>query len=583
MAGKVFNTLNAIGSDSLAKEISSMYDTYNSQRNSKINDWVELRGYLFATDTSKTTNSKLPWKNKTTRPKLTQIRDNLSANYMSALFPNDDWLRWEGKTLESESRDKRNAILAYMSNKIKLSKFRQVVQQLLLDYIDYGNCFADVEYVREYSIDKDGNKVPNYIGPKAVRISPLDIVFNPLADSFKNSPKITRTLKSYGELKREIELKLGTEYLNEIFDRSDSFRSHASSFTTSDWAKAKGYTVDGFGSLQEYYGSGLVEILEFEGDIFDTTTGEYHHNRLITVIDRRYVIRNINNPSWLSGGTKVHAGWRKRPDTLWAMGPLDNIVGMQYRIDHLENLKADAMDLAVFPPLVITGNVEEFNYGPLEEIYVGEGGSVQELGRNLNGVITANNEIALLEAKMEELAGSPRETMGIRTAGEKTAYEVQQLLTAAGRMFQEKLTNFEVDVLEPLLNAMLEISVRNLDSVDVIRVMDDDYGIFDFLSITKEDITAEGILRPVGARHFTAQSMLLQNLTGVFNSQIGQVIMPHISSMKLAKMVEDVVGLERYALFSENAKIYEEVDRQRLVQTAQENLAVEATEPGLSG
>ena len=27
---------------------------------------------------------------------LTQIRDNLHANYLDALFPNDDWMKWEG-------------------------------------------------------------------------------------------------------------------------------------------------------------------------------------------------------------------------------------------------------------------------------------------------------------------------------------------------------------------------------------------------------------------------------------------------------------------------------------------------------
>lgn len=55
----------------------------------------------------------------------------------------------------------------------------------------------------------------------------------------------------------------------------------------------------------------------------------------------------MSSRNWLGKTSIVHAGWRYRPDNLWAMGPLDNIVGMQYRIDHLENLKADAMDLAV--------------------------------------------------------------------------------------------------------------------------------------------------------------------------------------------------------------------------------------------
>ena len=44
---------------------------------------------------------------------------------------------------------------------------------------------------------------------------------------------------------------------------------------------------------------------------------------------------------------------------------------------------------------------------------------------------------------MEMLAGAHREAMGIRSAGEKTAFEVQSLMTAAGRNFQPKTAPFE--------------------------------------------------------------------------------------------------------------------------------------------
>lgn len=136
------------------------------------------------------------------------------------------------------------------------------------------------------------------------------------------------------------------------------------------------------------------------------------------------------------------------------MGPLDNLVGMQYRIDHLENVKADAMDLAVMPPLVISGEVEQFAWGPNAEIHIDENGSVTELARNVQWVIQADNAIDRLEMRMEQYAGAPREAMGIRTAGEKTAFEVQQLNNAAGRIFQEKTTTFEIELLEKVLNAM---------------------------------------------------------------------------------------------------------------------------------
>lgn len=549
-----------------------------------MNDKVELRQYLFATDTTHTSNAKLPWKNKTTRPKLTQIRDNLHANYLSALFPNEDWMRWEGFSEDAETLEKKRVITGYMQNKLRMSDFRNIVSQLLYDYIDYGNAFADVDMVVENKEDPEtGERIPQFIGPKAKRISPLDIVFNPLAASFEQSPKIVRYIKTIGELKKELEHYPENQHFSEAIARSEEVRRRAHAYSKADWAKAQGYLVDGFGSLQAYYTSNYVEIIEFEGDIHDSDTGEFLENQVITVIDRAHILRKETKTRWISGSAKVHCGWRKRPDTLWAMGPLDNLVGMQYRIDHLENIAADAMDLAVQPPVVVSGDVEDFDWHPGAVIYAGEGGLVTELGKNLNGVMVAKQDIALLEDKMEELAGAPREAMGIRTPGEKTAFEVEQLMTAAGRIFQEKITQFEIDILEPLLNSMLETARRNLDSSDIIRVLDEELEIPVFLTITKEDITSEGKLRPVGARHFSAQSQLIQNLTGIFNSPIGGMIQKDVSPKALAKLVEEVLGLERYALFSDNAMLIEQAEAQKMQHDLEEDVADNAMTPGLRG
>jgi hypothetical protein len=581
---KVLELKGLLEQHTLAANISYLYDNWQQQRHEWMQEKIELRKYLFATDTSKTSNSKLPWKNTTTRPKLTQIRDNLHANYMTALFPNDDWMRWEGYSQEAETLEKKKVITTYLKNKIRLSDFRSIISQLLYDYIDYGNAIADVDMMVEYKEDKQtGEMIPQFIGPRAKRISPYDIVINPLAPSFAESPKITRYIKSIGELKKEVETMPESSHYKKAIAKSDEIRRRSHAYSQSDWAKAAGYQVDGFGNLQEYYQTDYVEILEFEGDIHDASTDTFYQNYVITVIDRAHIIRMEPKERWLSGSSKVHSGWRKRPDTLWAMGPLDNLVGMQYRIDHLENISADAMDLAIHPPVVIAGNVEEFDWHPGAEIYAGEGGIVTELGKNLNGVIAAKQDIAALEAKMEELAGAPRETMGIRTPGEKTAFEVQSLMTAASRIFQEKITQFEVDILEPLLNSMLEIARRNMEASDVIRVMDDDVGVVTFMTITKEDITAEGKIRPIGARHFIAQAQLLQNLTGVFNSPIGQMIQKDVSPKAMTKLVEDILGLERYSLFYDNAMLIEQAESQKVASNLEEDVAANATTPGLQG
>ena len=581
MSGKIAELENILTRDLLATAVSELYSDNHNQRQSWIAENAELRDFLFATDTSKTSNKSLPWKNSTTVPKLTQIRDNLHANYMAALFPNDNWLRWEGSDIESDTQDKVEAIESYMSNKLRESNFISTVSRLIYDYIDYGNAFADVEYVREIREDSiTGEEIPGYIGPRLVRISPLDHVINPTATSYKDSYKITRYIKTFGELKAEAEDMPDNEHFLAAVNKAEEVRSAAINghYSAEDFEKAQGFSVDGFGSLQSYFSSPYVELLEFEGDIHDPRTGRLLRNQIVTIIDRSHVIRQDLIPSWLGKGTKAHVGWRLRPDNLYAMGPLHNLVGMQYRIDHLENLKADVFDLIAYPPLIIRGDVEPFEWAPGSEIQVDEDSNVEMLRPDATA-LNADMQISMLQQQMEEMSGAPKQAMGIRTPGEKTAHEVQTLENAAGRIFQEKVSNFEINLIEPILNSMLEIARRNMDSSDVVRILDDDLGVARFISISKEDITAKGTVRPVGARHFASRAQLVQNLTGIFNTPVGQLITPHISAKNMAKLVEDVLGLKKFDLIKDNVAIFENAETQRLANQAQEDVEVEQITP----
>src|SRR5690554_3477871 len=565
--------------DDTSAWVANLWNKFHMQRAGKLEESLELRNYIFATDTTITTNQTLPWKNSTTLPKLCQIRDNLHSNYISSLFPNDEWLTWKGYSRSDSTKDKARAIESYMSNKARQSHFRTEMSKLLYDYIDYGNAFATVEFEASYKEMPDGQRVPDYIGPKVKRISPLDIVFNPLATSFRDTFKIVRSIKTLGELKVMAETYPENSFWKDAIRLREERMSKAGSYSSEDFQKAVGYQVDGFGSIFEYYQSDYVEILEFYGDFHNQGTGEIQTNQKITVVDRSYTVNQEDIPSWFGHAPIYHVGWRFRPDNLWAMGPLDNLVGMQYRIDHLENLKADAMDLLVHPPLKIIGEVEQFNWGPGAEIHIDENGDVQELGQNLQSILGANNEIALLEQRMEEFSGAPRQAMGIRTPGEKTAFEVQTLDNATGRIFQEKITTFEVELLEPVLNAMLETARRNLSQSDIIRVMNDDLGVETFLEVTREDITANGLLRPIGARHFAKQAQDLQNLVGVLNSPIGQMIGPHTSGVEMSKFISDVLGLKGWEIFRPNVAISEQAKTQQLMNQAMEDVEMAATSP----
>jgi hypothetical protein len=170
MTGKVLELENVLTPDRLATQLTERYVTWDGLRQIAKQDWEEIRRYVYATDTTQTTNNQLPWKNKTTVPKLCQIRDNLYANYTATLFPQRKWLIWEANEQDSNSVDKRDAITNYMSWVITQPGFKQEIDKLILDYIDFGNCFGTVEWADGRVEQKDRTQA-GYVGPMIVGVS----------------------------------------------------------------------------------------------------------------------------------------------------------------------------------------------------------------------------------------------------------------------------------------------------------------------------------------------------------------------------------------------------------------------------
>lgn len=585
-AGRVLQLEDVITKDNLGCALAEQFQTWYMFSEGQRNKWRELYKYIYATDTKTTSNSEAPWKNTTTTPKLTQIRDNLFANYMASIFPKRRWLKWEGANEESQTKDKEEAIQTYAEYMIDYPGFKDTLARLILDFIDNGNVFPTVDWLDE-RVDGPIKIQTGYVGPVVRRISPFDIVFNPTAPDFYRSPKFVRTLISLGDLKELLERITTddgeTKAAEDMFNYLMNIRQRVASFTGDLRSQDDFYRVDGFTSFRNYLQSGFCEVLTFYGDWFNTETGEFYKNHIIQVVDRHKVIRNEPNPSDLGYPSIFHAGWRLRQDNLWAMGPLENLVGLQYRLDHIENLKADFFDLIAFPPLKIKGYVEDFKWAPFAKIYVGDEGDV-DVVESQHNPLQANLELQVLEAKMEELAGAPKEAMGFRTPGEKTAYEVQRLENAASRIFQNKISQFEEQVLEPVLNAMLELARRKMDDTTV-RVIDDEYKIATFKSLTADDIAGAGRIRPVGARHFAEVAERVQNVTNFFSSAVAQNpnVMMHWSGIELSKMFEELLDLQEFKLVQPYIALTEQADAERLAnQHAEDTMMAVQTPSGLT-
>ena len=573
MTGRVTEVLDVIQPDSYATKIANDWITWNNLRQPKMSDWEEVRRYVYATNTGQTSNASLPWKNKTTIPKLCQIRDNLLSNYTATMFPNSVPVEWEANEKDADSKAKRDAITGYMQWVMSQPSFKSEMNKIVSDYIDYGNCIVTCEWTDQRVHQPSESVQAGYVGPSLKRISPLDIVFNPTAPTFESAPKIVKSVIGLGELKEMLERMSNDENRAEyeaIWKYLKEIRTEARE-SPGDWAQRDAlYNIDGFGSFQEYLASDSVEVLTFYGDMYDVERDILLKNHVITCIDRHKLIGKKPNPSFYGFPPIFHAPWRQKQDNLWGMGPLDNLVGMQYRIDHIENTKADVWDLVTYPVIKIKGFVEDFIWQPGAMINVSEEGDVDVVQPQVQ-IMQTDSEIGFYMNLMEEMAGAPKEAMGFRTPGEKTKYEVQRLENAASRVFQNKIKQFEEQIVERVLNAMLELSRRNLTGVLSIKVFDDELKAATFKSLTVEDITGIGRIRPVAARHFAEQAELIQNLTSMSQSPLFPLVQPHMSTIALAKMFERAFNVEQDSIFFPPwVGLVEQGEGQRMAQATQE-------------
>ena len=340
--------------DEVACKVVEMWTRYNDQRRLALTTNEETRKFMFATDIDSTSATILPHKNRTHLPKITEISDSLQGEYHTAALGTPDFFRY---LAPADELDKAQKIEKWVRQKLEDRKFRNTVgRELIADYVNFGNAFAQIEYVTD--ITPAGTTM--YKGFEVKRISPNDIVFNASAVSFSKAAKVFRIMMHIAEVANLPKEFPDSGFKLDAIKEAIKYRGNA---YLDDWVqviKERGLTMDGFSSWDTYFKQDMVELLIYFGDVYNPEDGALETRRIVYVMDRAHVIRNEPNKAPVGFDSLHHARWRIRTDNLWGQGPFDNLLGMQYRIDHLDNLKADVFDLIAHPIIVIKGDeVEE--------------------------------------------------------------------------------------------------------------------------------------------------------------------------------------------------------------------------------
>lgn len=574
----VITTLKLLTPENIADEISNLYVAYKGARSSWEREVLEIRAFVTATSTQTTENDQNGFSNNTTIPKIAHIATNLKANYAAHLFSNANWIHFEAFDKTAADQKARKLVEAYARTKARRKGYEEVLGTCLDDYVNAGCAFAQQRYIREYARLPDGQQgAVTYEGEVLDRIPPQDIVFDVTATSFQAANKIIRKTYSIGYIARLV-MEGNTEgfdqkLLDDIRTRHTMVRNAGISKTPTglDWQSIN-LKKDGFGDLLSYFRGDMIEVLEFYGDMYSMADGTYLPDHKIIVVDRVNVVSKIPNTSANGSDYIYYATPEKRPDNLMGMSPLARLIGMQFKLDKLENMRADIFDLIAHPTIVEKGSVDFYGVRgePDGRYVIDEDGDVRYLVPDTT-ILNADFQIRNTMEMMEELAGSPKTASGQRTAGEKTKFEMQLLDNGGNRIFRDRTVNFERNFIEPILNDMIQLGRDNIGTVDMVSSTSNEFGAEEFINISSDDLAVSGQLRARGSSLFAEKANALQNIIQIFSQPVAEKFAQHTSGLALAKTLEELGDYAQYGIITKNIAIQENAEAQQLANASQDN------------
>jgi len=538
-------------------------DFYRSAERQKWREEVqEVINFRYATDTRTTSNSANPLSHSTHLPKITQIADTLEAHYFDALFPHSSWLQFTPGDQTANHEKTRRLIETYIHSRHSLAGYEKEMALLLRDWVDESNCFLEVLWKSETAQEDNGILRKSYIGPNVRRLDPRKVAFNTKASSFHDSWKVVQSVKTRGDIVKDITDETLSEEYREVLIKAEEFRHNASNYNTTlgeDWMNEE---FSGFGTNGTYFGTGdMVEFLTFYGSIYDVENKKLMLNRKIVIIDRTWVLMDEPIETWDGKPHIYHSTWRERPNTLLGMGPLQNLTGMQYMINHLQNTKADAFDKMVSPDRLFNNlEDEKKNADGSTYYYAHDGGTVNNIAPDTT-ILQADFQIGTLERQMEEYAGVPPEAFGFKTPGEQTKFEVSERINGAARIFQNRIKKFEREVVEPSVNAELELAKTHLDNNLAILTSRQEGDIFE--DITPDLIQNKGSLIAKGAQHYAQQARMVQELSNFMNvTSADPEVRVHFPPKKIAQAFNSLLGGfgQKDGIYEEFGRIVEQVE-----------------------
>jgi len=324
----------------LVKQISNMYDEYESARALQLSDIRIVRDAIYS--------KKLPnvndWNTKLELPDIYELAQTLKAHIGENLYSHADGM-FDVSGITPETQILANRQKAMLVNTFEQMNIENELEKIIDSVVETGECTLFVGWetkvknmrraktIEEEIISFDDEKfvIENkvmYDNAKVKYIKPEDFVFDiHNKDNWDNCAKIYRTYSSLDEIKNNT--------LNNFL--TDDKLENLKQILTNKKFKETDKQTNG----------NKLEILEYWGDI-ELENGEILKNWLIVVAGRKEIIRFEVNPFIIN--PFIHANIIESPATSRGLSPLRVAIILNNISSTIMNKQLDALSLMMNPP-----------------------------------------------------------------------------------------------------------------------------------------------------------------------------------------------------------------------------------------
>jgi hypothetical protein len=299
-----------------------------------------------------------------------------------------------------------------------------------------------------------------------------------------------------------------------------------------------------------------IEILEFWGEVPGELSPDGELKRVITVANRRYMLRNKPNPFWHKKIPFTSFSPTPDPHYFYAPGKGEIIEKLQIIGNRYLNQSLDAADLVVDPmwfyDRAANLNTKALYARPGRFIPVdgNPANVVAAMQKDLAGLTVADQRISMVSQYAQQGTGIIDDAVqGLGGDSRQTAREFVGRREAAGNRLGLEARIYEEMSLEPHANMMVAMDKQFLDTPAEIKILGDGARIDPVtgnpISGTREIVTDEDMLmsyaaRAMGASMALSKSTQQQNMMGLLQAlgtPVGQSVMGAINAVNFWRSI----------------------------------------------